>query len=796
MKKIMTIIIAVLLAVSCKDMLEETVYSSLTDDNAFTSGENALSSVNSIYAPLHSLYREPMFYLNDVTADSGYKGGSPFEVLNDEGIYNDERTLNAWNYLYQIATRANIAIDRIPGMAANNFTNISRERLLGEACFMRAFAYYNLTDLFFQVPLILDSKISPSAKEKYDKIDKIEMQIEDDLLKAKEWLPKSYAAREDAGRPTYGAACGYLARLYMRQAGRERTAGGEADALPMWRDALFEVNNVLALEGSIYSLQPTVWEVFDPSSEATLYNNELIFAIRASDKTLANGSWDLGLQFTPWGYDMGWSNILQQLEMTWCFDPDDDRFKVLQVTRFPDVYNGTNAKKTYSLAPPSIDKTGAVIPADHVIDGNRFDEIVELDATFTQKYKYLYTRQYNYNTPNNLPLLRLADIILCKAEILNELNGPNQESISLVNRIRERAYHGKSRNLTLAEFPDKATLRNAICDERLFELNMECLRRPDLIRMGLWKDRMQRLLYAIDKKYEWKEKNEGRASGYYNGSWASYPDPLSLSDDDPRQYIPIPYREVLMNGDLANARKGIETAATPDVMEYSDPVHYGEGEEDEPDDPDTPGEEVFTTKWDFDTLDGWVYSPQGGTPESQCHLEDGCLVITSRKNTQDRPKYRTSGGRIYGPGKYVWRIFIPEIEAGAQASVGAFLYMDDAHELDFEIGYGTAAARTQAGAKEGEMVACMTNQQHPTVSRYYPVTPGWHTFTLDMPLSGDYYNAVWYIDDVQKQSQRLNFGAETQFYIYVSVENLIFMGDHLPTRDVSAKFDYVAYKKY
>ena len=796
MKKIMTILLAVLLALSCKEMLQETVYSSLTDDNAFTSGENALSAVNSIYAPLHSLYREPMFYMNEVTADTGYKGGSPFEFLNDEGIYNDERTLNAWNYLYQIATRANVVIDRLPGMAANNFTNIDRDRLLGEAYFMRAFAYYNLTDLFYQVPLILDSKIQPTAKEKFDSIEKIEYQIEDDLLKAKEWLPKSYSAREDAGRPTYGAACGYLARLYMRQAGRERTAGGEADALPIWRDALYEVNNVLALEGSVYSLQPTVWDVFNPASEASLYNNELIFAIRASDKTLASGSWDLGLQFTPWGYDMGWSNILQQLEMTWCFDPADDRFTVLQVTQFPDVYNGSNVKKTYSLAPLSIEKTGAVIPDDHVIGGTTFDEIVELDATFTQKYKYLYTRQYNYNTPNNLPLLRLADVILCKAEILNELNGPNQESLNLVNRLRERAFHGKGKNLTMAEFPDKATLRSAICDERMMELNMECLRRPDLIRMGLWKDRMQRLLYSIDKKYEWKEINEGRESGYYNGSWASYPDPLSLKDNDQRQYIPIPYREVLMNSALSTARKDIETASTPDVTGYSAPVFYGKGEQETP--PEDTSEDPsagFTSKWDFDNLSGWVYAPQGGTPESQCHLEDGSLVITSRKGTQDRPKYRTAS-KVYGSGKYVWRILIPDIEPGAQASVGAFLYTDDEHELDFEIGYGTAAARAQAGAKDGEMVACMTSQDHPHVSRYYPVTTGWHTFTLDLPLSGSFYDAVWYIDDVQKQSQRLNFGAETIFNIFVSVENLSFMGDHLPTKDVTAKFDYVGYKKY
>lgn len=762
-----------LAALSCQGQLDEVVYSNLTDDNAFTSGENAQAAVNAMYTPLHSLYREPMFYFNDVSVDSGYKGGSPFEVLNDQGIYNDNRTLNAWNYLYQIASRANIVIDHIPEMAERNFRTLSKAQLLGEAYFMRAFAYYNLTDIFFQVPLVTDSRIEVTAKEPLTSIDAIEAQIEKDLLLAKEYLPKHYGAREDAGRPTYGAATGYLCRLYMRQAGRARVAGKD-DTGP-WRDALFEANDLLALEGVEYNLQPTVWEVFDPSSEAGLYNGELIFAVRASDKTLASGSWDLGLQFTPWAYDMGWSNILQQLEMTWLFTPGDQRLKVLQVTEYPDVYH---PEKTYYMAPETLSQTGS-IPFNHTVSGVTYEEMVELDATFTQKYKYLYTRQYNYNTPNNLPLLRLADMILCKAEILNELNGPSAEAVGLVNRIRERAFGDTAHNLKLADYPTKEAFRSALCDERLYELNMECLRRPDLIRMGLWKSRMQGLLRTVALKWAAREQNESREAGYYDGSWAAYPAPESLTDDDIRMFMPIPYREVTLNPDLAGART-FEALPTPD----------------EPDTPVTPQPDPeYTYFWDFDDLSGWSWSHQNDTPASGGRVEGGYVILTTRAGTQDRAKCRTNS-RIYAAGRYTWRVEVPAVDAGDQVSVGAFLYKDDAHELDFEIGYGTTDNRASCGALAGEMVACMTSQSNPHVSSYTPVSVGWHTVELDLQTSGDRYRAIWLIDGKACQEKLLSYGPETKFSIHCSVENLSFMGTVLPRKDYSARFDYVGYKSY
>ena len=243
-------------------------------------------------------------------------------------------------------------------------------------------------------------------------------------------------------------------------------------------------------------------------------------------------------------------NKRQKLTGTTAFIFSDAPSRAQQVVQYEDVYN---PDKTFYKAPENISQSGS-IPNNHTYGGKTYTEVVEMTETFTQKYKFLNTWKYIYETPNNLPLLRLSDIILCKAEVLNELNGPCEEALSLINRVRERAFQNSEHNLTLSDYPDKAALRNAICDERMYELNLECLRRPDLIRMGLWKDRMQEYVSTIAKKYAWKEVNESKQSGYYDGSWAAYPAPDSFTDKDLRMYMPIPYREVKMNPTLASAR--------------------------------------------------------------------------------------------------------------------------------------------------------------------------------------------------------------------------------------------------
>jgi hypothetical protein len=85
-----------------------------------------------------------------------------------------------------------------------------------------------------------------------------------------------------------------------------------------------------------------------------------------------------------------------------------------------------------------------------------------------------------YYDGHSVDVLRYADVLLSRAEALNELNGPTAEAVSLVNQVKGRS-HAKllvQANLT------QATFRDALLQERGWELYYEGKRRADLKRFG------------------------------------------------------------------------------------------------------------------------------------------------------------------------------------------------------------------------------------------------------------------------------------------------------------------------
>jgi hypothetical protein len=200
--------------------------------------------------------------------------------------------------------------------------------------------------------------------------------------------------------------------------------------------------------------------------------------------------------------------------------------------------------------------------------------------------------------------------------------------------------------------------------------------------------------------------------------------------------------------------------------------------------------------WNFETLDGWNDGSQNMEGEINYNIIDGVLKIFTRANTWDRPKVKTES-KIYKQGTYAWLIFVPEMGVGDKASIGAFIYSDDTHELDFEIGYGSETVREGLNAENDDLVVYMTSQANPFQSIPKTVKKNaWYTVELDLKLVNEKYTATWSIDGVQKAELSLNYGDETSFYIFCSVENLEFIGDHIPSQDNYGLFDYVEYSAY
>ncbi|MDR1737960.1 MAG: hypothetical protein LBR66_03970 [Candidatus Symbiothrix sp.] len=186
----------------------------------------------------------------------------------------------------------------------------------------------------------------------------------------------------------------------------------------------------------------------------------------------------------------------------------------------------------------------------------------------------------------------------------------------------------------------------------------------------------------------------------------------------------------------------------------------------------------------------------GGELVDNVDCDDGkALKITTRANSEDRIK--TSTVNQFGSGRFEWRIYVSDFGLNDRASIGAFLYSDDTHELDFEIGSGTATNRSAYNAQADEVLCYATSQSNPRQQKIMTIkNNAWHTFVIDVKLVDGKYFAEWLVDGVSFTTLQLIYGEEFPFRAFCSVENLSFIGDHLPNKDNYALFDYIEYLPY
>ena len=224
--------------------------------------------------------------------------------------------------------------------------------------------------------------------------------------------------------------------------------------------------------------------------------------------------------------------------------------------------------------------------------------------------------------------------------------------------------------------------------------------------------------------------------------------------------------------------------------------------------------------WSSSTLGGvstlklFTDDATGGAPcasASACTASQCVAGICRQRVKQKSPRLDFSFGR------YQWRVYVPTPSpADAQFSVGAFVYADDAHELDFECGAGKKTERegatlghldgTIGPARPGEMVCYLVSQANPSASTAMAVpTNAWHTFELAMTAdASNHYAVTWRIDGVAVQNRQLSYGPSDNCEMYVagrkctwqafvSTENLAFIGDTYPRVQNDGHFDWFRY---
>lgn len=152
----------------------------------------------------------------ELASDDRYGGGyAPGQENLDHMLTGSDTDFdNTWKMHYKGVYLANTAIEGLKMMEAQGGGSEQFNQMLGEAYFMRAFYYYELAELFGDVPLITSTTENTNAPR--TEAAKVYGQMGSDLLNAINLMSdKPYNAFVPAGHATRWAAEALLARVWL-----------------------------------------------------------------------------------------------------------------------------------------------------------------------------------------------------------------------------------------------------------------------------------------------------------------------------------------------------------------------------------------------------------------------------------------------------------------------------------------------------------------------------------------------------------------------------------------------------
>lgn len=433
---------------SCTDFLEEKVYTEY-DPNGMLQDQSGVDALLiGAYARSRIIEynsRNYTFLMNEFPTDIAFETGGglerdAFPFINFSWDVDNSFLNTFWGKMYEAIASANSVLNVTDGL-----TTISEESLKkaqAEARFIRAVSYYYLLNLFGPTPIIeIPKGASPDEIEQIGKstprasLEDFIKYIVTDLTFAADNLP---VEENPIGRATRGAALAVLTKLYMH----------EKD----WENAAATAQKVIDLK--YYSLYTDYKKMFSVEGED---NKEYIYRAPCIAQAGYHNNY-MPHAFPPnYPIQSNWINFGAQFRT---------------YTAFYDTFEKGDIR-TEVLITNYVDQSGQKIELLRDNEENPLDNV--------RSFKYWPDPNASgENNGNDIVYIRYADILLCRAEALNELKGPNEESINLINEIRKRA---KVAEIEQSKFT-KETLRDFILEERAREFFSEGLRREDLIRHG------------------------------------------------------------------------------------------------------------------------------------------------------------------------------------------------------------------------------------------------------------------------------------------------------------------------
>lgn len=511
LNKYIIIVLGLLAASSCS--LEEKSYMQ-ADDSYIVDASLAQNVLLGVYSAMNvdGVYRLNLTMLFDSPNDLIRGEGSSLDGQRAEAANafsaSDAYIQDTWASLYKGVYNANAFIemmkDRLPSFPEED--KALGKVFVAEARALRALYYFELVRWFGHVPLLTTTAQSSQSFETYVQAAPADVYrfIEADLKEAIETLPwadEDTIRKDNSYRFSKGAAMGLLTKVYATWAGyplleREKWASAAAiaaqlvdshhhtlldDFNQLWDNA---GNNKWDSRESL--IEQSYWSPLSTTTSCGRVGNyNGVFA----DKGTIRG-----------GYHFAFMRVVPSFIASWKDYKKDKRWAI----SFAD-YEYRAAGRVQIVVKTVDGKPNTPVTFEMAMDENAPVDWRKVYSyrLFPRKWDTeVYVKDENQIYDNNLTnvnwyVLRYADVLLLYAEALNERDGgPSAAAFEAVNMVRRRGFgldiHEESAEADLPSTLSYEDFRQAIRDERAYELAFEGQRRQDLVRWGIYYETVQK----------------------------------------------------------------------------------------------------------------------------------------------------------------------------------------------------------------------------------------------------------------------------------------------------------------
>jgi hypothetical protein len=491
MKKLSIFLIA---AVACmyftackKSFLDEQPQDQVSTADYWKTQADAVNAVNNCYRRLGDV--DNRLFISCATDDSYSWSDWPSDVRlvgNGSASAGTGMFANFWSNFYRMIASCNDVIgniDRVP-----NMDDSLRNRLKGEARFIRAYAYQQLIGLYGDVPLITHIQ----AIDEFDVTRTPRAQVADFIVKeldtVSNMLPVTYDA-SGYGRATRGAALALKARTCLYE-------GNWTEAAKAAK-AVMDQNN--------YIIDPDYQSLFNGTNKTS---KEIIFAAQYLKNTLPNATatWIGGPSLG------GWSQVVPTQKLVDAYE-DIEGNPIDQSTIYDPAHPFANRdpRLRLNVITPGDTVNGLVI--DVTAKGS-IDALSKNNASFTGYYYKKYVPadidgSWDRNSYNDIVLIRFAEVLLTYAEAKIENNQVDATVYDAINRVRQRP-GVMMPAVTPAKAATQAALRAIVRRERHVEFPVEDNRLFDIRRWKIAESVMPGPVYGILNNFDNSREDYGK----------------------------------------------------------------------------------------------------------------------------------------------------------------------------------------------------------------------------------------------------------------------------------------------